>query len=167
MYLRPPAVSHAGGTDGSADRDVNLARFMVARGLRTAFGSRPSMRMLRNVAGATPRDRQRFVLGAAYPYMFLLSLPFAGAAGLASWCAAKLDLRSVWLNGLFLGVALIPAGILAVLLVATWSHRLRRLDPAELILSKDSDRVLQRISLVGYAVALVLGFIAVHTWARV
>jgi len=121
--------------------------------------------MLQSVAGESRRERQRFVLGLVHPYMFLLSLPFGVGGGLAGLTAVRLGVESVWLDGLLYGVALIPCGVFSALYVATWVRRLRRQDPAHLVLGPGSRRVLQRLSWAGYGLALVVGFVGVRTWA--
>ena len=143
---------------------ANLAGLMVVSGLRD-FGRRPEPRMLRAIAGRTLRERQRFVLSLAYPSMLLLTIPFAIGGGLGSAALAQLGLRSIWLDGLLFGVALIPTGVFSALYVATWVRRLRLKDPAHLVFGTASGQVLQRLSWAGYGLALVVGSVGVRTWA--
>jgi uncharacterized membrane protein YeaQ/YmgE (transglycosylase-associated protein family) len=138
---------------------------MVSLGLRSGSSS-SDPKLAQFIAGESPRERQRYVLGAVYPYMFLFAIPF-GIVGAAMWRLIDL-ISGVAPLGAVAGliITFVPASVMSSIYVYTFAERLRGRDPAALVLTATGRKKLPRLSKTGYLLAVVLGVIGAFTWAR-
>lgn len=143
---------------------LDIATRMVGAGLRAQPG-KFDKQLFDHLAGPTPRDRQRYVLGLVYPCMFFYTIISSMVGASIAFLLDRFGVDGRITESLGLGVAFVPTSVMLVIYVRTFFDRFQDADPAALVLTQRGRRGLPAISLIGYVVAIALGITASFAWA--